>query len=49
MKGRYSTAKKRKDIGALKYVSPKFRKNVKALIRELGLDFVLAEIADNVK
>ena len=31
--------KKRKDKGALEYVSVKNRKKVKALIRELGLEF----------
>ena len=34
--------KKKKDKGVLKYISPKFRKKVKALIRELGLEFVSA-------
>ncbi len=32
--------KKRKDSGVLEYVSVKNRKNVKALIRELGLEVV---------
>ena len=32
--------KKRKDKGALKYISLKHRKNTKALIRELGLELV---------
>lgn len=32
--------KKRKDKGVLEYVSVKNRKNVKALIRELGLELV---------
>lgn len=32
--------KKKKDKGVLEYVSPKCRKRVKALIRELGLEFV---------
>lgn len=32
--------KKRKDKGVLDYVSVKNRKNVKALIRELGLELV---------
>ena len=32
--------KKRKGKGALEYVSVKNRKNVKALIRELGLEVV---------
>ena len=35
--------KKRKDKGVLEYVSVKNRKNVKALIRELGLEFLSAE------
>jgi len=35
--------KKRKDNGALEYVSVKNRKNVKALIRELGLELVSVE------
>lgn len=34
---------KGKDKGALEYVSPKYRKDVKRLIRELGLEFVSAE------
>ena len=34
--------KKRKDKGALEYVSVKNRKKVKALIRELGLEFLCA-------
>ena len=38
-----SRKKKRKDKGVLEYVSVKNRKNVKALIRELGLEFVSAE------
>ena len=37
--------KKRKDKGVLEYVSVKNRKKVKALIRELGLEFVLARKA----
>jgi hypothetical protein len=32
----------KKDKGVLKYISPKFRKRVKALIREFGLEFVSA-------
>ena len=32
--------KKRKDKGALEYISPKHRKNTKALICELGLEMV---------
>ena len=40
--------KKRKDKGVLEYISPKSRKNVKALIRELGLELVSIErIPDN--
>ena len=35
--------KKRKDKGALEYVSVKNRKKVKALIRELGLEFISVE------
>ena len=35
--------KKRKDKGALEYVSVKNRKKVKALIRELGLELVSVE------
>jgi hypothetical protein len=35
--------KRRKDKGALEYISPKFRKDVKRLIRELGLEFVSVE------
>ena len=34
--------KRKKDKGALRYVSPKRRKAVKALIRELGLEYVSA-------
>ena len=36
--------KKRKDNGVLEYVSVKNRKNVKALIRELGLELVSVEM-----
>jgi len=36
--------KKRKDKGALEYVSVKSRKNVKALIRELGLELELVSV-----
>ena len=39
--------KKRKDKGALEYVSVKNRKKVKALIRELGLEFVSVEIVED--
>ena len=35
--------KKRKDKGALEYVSVKNRKKVKALIRELGLELISVE------
>ena len=35
--------RKKKDKGALEYISPKNRKDVKAIIRELGLEFVSAE------
>lgn len=35
--------KKRKDKGVLEYISPKNRKDVKALIRELGLELVSIE------
>ena len=38
--------KKRKDKGVLEYVSVKNRKNVKALIRELGLELVSVTIPD---
>ena len=38
-----SRKKKRKDKGALEYVSVKNRKKAKALIRELGLEFVSVE------
>ena len=42
-----SRKKKRKDKGALEYVSVKSRKNVKALIRELGLIMVsLTQVPD---
>ena len=34
---------RRKDKGALECISPKFRKDVKRLIRELGLEFVSVE------
>lgn len=39
---------KKKDKGVLVYFSPKNRKKVKALIRELGLEFVLAEKINEV-
>ena len=38
--------KKRKDKGALEYISPKHRKRAKALIRALGLEFVSAKRID---
>ena len=42
--------KKRKDKGVLEYVSVKNRKNVKALIRELGLELVsVSHLDDNMK
>lgn len=42
-KGTMGRKKKRKDKGALEYVSVKNRKKVKALIRELGLELVSVE------
>ena len=41
--GAMGRKKKRKDKGALKYLSVKNRKKVKALIRELGLEFISVE------
>ena len=41
--GAMARKKKRKDKGVLEYVSVKNRKNVKALIRELGLELVSVE------
>ena len=41
--GAMGRKKKRKDKGVLEYVSVKNRKKVKALIRELGLEFVSVE------
>lgn len=38
--------KKHKDKGVLEYVSVKNRKNVKALIRELGLVLIKVEIVE---
>ena len=38
--------KRKKDKGALAFISPKYRKDVKALIRALGLEFVSAEKID---
>ncbi len=37
--------KKRKDKGVLEYVSVKNRKNVKALIRDLGLELVSVTVS----
>jgi hypothetical protein len=39
---------KKKDKGVLVYFSPKNRKKVKALIRELGLELVLVEKINEV-
>ena len=44
--GAMARKKKRKDKGVLEYVSVKNRKNVKALIRELGLVLIKAEIVE---
>ena len=41
--GAMGRKKKQKDKGVLEYVSVKNRKKVKALIRELGLEFVSVE------
>lgn len=41
--------KRKKDKGILVYISPKSRKDVKHLIRELGLEFVSAERIDDPK
>ena len=41
--GAMGRKKKRKDKGVLEYISPKNRKDVKALIRELGLELVSVE------
>lgn len=38
--------RKKKDKGALEYISPKYRKDAKTLIRELGLEFVSVEKLD---
>ena len=40
--GAMASKKKHKDKGVLEYVSVKNRKKVKALIRELGLEFLCA-------
>jgi hypothetical protein len=40
--------KKRKDKGVLEYISPKNRKNAKALIRELGLELVSVTLLPDV-
>ena len=39
--------KNKKDKGLLKYFSIKNRKKVKALIRELGLEFVIETIVND--
>lgn len=39
--------KRKKDKGALQYISPKYRKDAKALIRELGLEFLSVEMVDD--
>ncbi len=39
--------RKKKDKGALVYISPKYRKDAKALIRELGLELVSVEKLDD--
>ena len=44
--GAMASKKKHKDKGVLEYVSVKNRKKVKALIRELGLEFVSVERID---
>ena len=38
--------KRKKDKGVLAFISPKNRKDVKALIRALGLEFVSVEKID---
>lgn len=38
--------KRKKDKGALAFISPKYRKDVKALIRALGLEFLSVERID---
>ena len=45
--GALARKKKRKDKGVLEYVSVKNRKNVKALIRELGLELVSVSHLDD--
>ena len=45
--GAMGRKKKRKDKGVLEYVSVKNRKNVKALIRELGLELVSVSHLDD--
>ena len=42
-----SRKRKKKDKGALEFISPKYRKDAKALIRALGLEFVSAEKVDD--
>jgi len=39
--------RKKKDKGVLEYISPKNRKDAKALIRELGLELVSAVKLDD--
>lgn len=39
--------KKRKERDLLMYISPKYRKNTKALIRELGLELVSVTKTDD--
>ena len=45
--GAMARKKKRKDKGVLEYISVKNRKNVKALIRELGLELVSVSHLDD--
>ena len=45
--GAMARKKKHKDKGVLEYVSVKNRKNVKALIRELGLELVSVSHLDD--
>ena len=47
--GRGWKEKRRKDKGALVYFPPKRRKDVKALIRALRLEFCRAEKAESVQ
>ena len=39
--------RKKKDKGALEYISPKYRKDAKVLIRELGLELLSMKMVDN--